>query len=441
MSAPTFTDGQILSAALHLNALQRFVQEQHDELLSVQMPVTGIADADRVWTGAIRHKVNSLDYVVKVTTTRQHLTLAVNGGTAATLSGVGLKTGTIDLTGLGLAADAFYLVTVTADHDYFEVHLVRERSAASYPALASFADGTTPTAAQWQALSTYADTAQATLGGPSAVGSWDARSHTPVSEYIWAGTLNHRCRYLAFGFLLRAPYNPADDGGLPYIDGYIGVNGTGVVRRRCGRNEPSPSASYDFDQTADGEKLWTGLVDLETYPAPGGAGLAIGEDYLLTFGAYDSTTYDLFTLGRLQYLYETPDPAGEALAGWTAWETWSQGDYVAGSSNSGTPNRKITAIRNNLLALGAAAPTYYNPAARQMDEYNLFGCRKRRFLHYRSSGQTAITWTARGKEQQSGLPEAIDWWLTLDLDSLDGLYRGVGYRMEGVLYAIEDDAP
>lgn len=441
MSAPTFTSGQIISAALHLNALQRYVQEQHDELLGVQMPVTGIADADRVWTGAIRHKVNSLDYKLRVTTTRQHLTLAVNGGTVATLSGVGVKTGTINLASLGLTVDAFYLVTVTADHDYFEVHLVRERAAASYPTLASFASGTTPTAAQWQELSTYADAVQAALGGPSAVGSWDARGHVPEWQYIWAGTLNHRCRYLAFGFYLRAPYNPADDGGLPYIDGFIGVNGTAVARRRVGRNEPSPSASYDFDQDPGTEKLWTGLIDLETYPAPGGAGLALGQDYLLTFGAYDSTTYDFYPLGRLQYLYETPDPVGETAAGWVSWDTWSQGDYVAGSSNTAAPNRKITTIRSNLLLLGAAAPNYLNPAARQVDEYNLFGCRKRRFLHYRSSGQSTITWTARGKEQQSSLPEAIDRWLALDLESVDGLYRGVRYRLEGILYAIEDDTP
>ncbi|HNU04156.1 MAG TPA: hypothetical protein PKL67_08375 [Anaerolineae bacterium] len=441
MAAPTFNDGQVLSAALHLNALQRNVQELHDEMLGVQMPVTGLADMDRVWTGAIRHKVDTLEYKVKVTTARQHLTLAVNGGTVATLSGVGVKTGTVNLASHGIALDAFYLVTVTADYDYFEVHLIRERKAASYPTLASFANGTTPTAAQWQALSTHADTVRATIGGPSAVGSWDARSNVPVSEYIWAGTMTHRSRYLAFGFYMSAPYNPADDGGPPYIDGFIGVNGTGVVRRRNGRHESSPSASYDFDQTPDREKLWTGVVDLETYPAPGGAGLAVGADYLLTFGAYDSTTYDLFPLGQLQYLYETPNPAGATLAGWTAWETWTQGDYVYGNSNPAPANRKITTIRSNLALLAAAAPTYFNPASRLVSAYNLFGCRKRRFLHYRSSGATTITWRARGQEQQSGLPLAVDRWLALDLDSLDGLYQGTAYRLEGVNYAIEDDVP
>ena len=267
-------------------------------------------------------------------------------------------------------------------------------------------------------------------------------SNPGILGTIWAGTMNHRCRYLAYDFYQMRTYHLADDGDISWLSTHIRINGVSVLHRRVGR-PTTAAAGEDFAQTTANDAGWSGMLDLDTYPGT----LTPGTDYLLTVTSdwsvdYNETLWETPTV-RVSYLYEVPD-AGQVVAGWTNFETWQHGHYAMGDSNPSVPARRITASVDNLEILGAAAPRYINPVARQAaDGVGMAGVRKRRFLHYKNSAGSScsIGWTYRGEDQTAGLPDASARWLALDMESLNGLWPGTYYSLSGALYALEDDEP
>jgi hypothetical protein len=156
-AVPTFTHGQVLSASGHLNALQDYVQAVHDDFLGLAVPCLAPVDVPRAsWTrpylGILRHKYDTLDYKFQVNSGT--LTLMLNGIALTPARGVGTwSAASVDLDALNLTVDQFYEITLSGS-GRGTVYLMRETNPRSALALASFDDGTIPTAAEWTALST-----------------------------------------------------------------------------------------------------------------------------------------------------------------------------------------------------------------------------------------------------------------------------------------------
>lgn len=445
MAAPTFTAGQVLSATFHVNGLQRYVHGVRDTFFGYQMPIPGCAFVDRPFNGAFRHKINSLDYDITLGGGTFPWRLYVNNSVRATFNSAGDYSGTLDLTALGLTVNEFYEVSIKDGTGALRVNkLCQSQAAIAGPLLASFADGTTPSAAEWQALSTYAVALEDRLLVPQAtfpvVRARPADPGALQLETKFAGTMIHRCRYLAYSFYQVAPYYDGDDDGDPWVSTFIGINGTGILHRRTGR-PTTAGPGLDFDQSVDNGE-WSGLVDLDTYPGT----LTPGEEYVLTVTSQGSTTEDVVVSLRLDYLYEAPAPV-ETLPGWTNFETWQHGDYAWGNANPGPGTRQIVTIKDNLEALGATTTAYINPVTAEGEAStgavftDLYGVRRHRYLHYRNDAGRNVTlvFDNRGEEQTVGMPDASERWLALDLESVEGLWPGTQYHLREALYAIEDE--
>lgn len=443
---PTFTAGQVLSASVHLNGMQRYAQGLHDEFLGPQMPFCGYSTEH--YSGFVRHHFNSLQYKVTLHEfANPPFHLRVNAQTVATFNTANTTyTGTASLAGLGLTVDNFYAVEVIGSGGYCWVELLREYQAITLPALASFANDTTPTAAQWQALSTYAGALADGLDMPVAAGRVAGGADTAGIE-ITAGkwTINHRCRYLAFKLLLQRPFTIGDDGLDSWTEAVFEINGEEVMFRHVGRTRTVP-AGVDFEQNPAGTYTFTDTLDLDTYPG----GLVQGDDYEIVLKIRDSSSDSYGETSILYYLYESP-AASQALAGWSEWRTWEQGNYVWGDSNPVANPKLVKTIKDNLEVVGGLNASALNPVASARNEADtltfLYGVRRRRWLHYfridDDQAQPKILWNFRGSEQSAGLPasDAADRFLALDFDSLEGLYPGTQYKLEDIAYAIEDSGP
>jgi len=451
MAAPTFVNGQVLSAALHLNGLQREIQQTRDLFFGPQAVFSGYVypwEAARgweAWTGVIRHRYNTFQYdVVVYNADDLPVTITLDDQVVATFSTLGAKAGSVDISGLEIDLNAFYVVKLSSKD--VRVNLLGEDAALPAFAPATFADGETPTAAQWQALSSRTNSLMSVLDEPTPLcapnGGWKDDSLSYIS---WTGTANHRCRYLAYRIWMVKPFHDSDGGGPGWMNMELAINGTVRMWRRLGPFQEPPGAPNfpDVDQQNYFEKLWEGVLDLDS------AGLTAGANYSIVVSATVGTTRDTERSLIVEYLYEAPS-GEEELPGWAAWPEWQHGDYVYGSSTA----KRVQTIRNNLVLLNAAVPIFNFAAKQQPDTDHarlgaLWGVRQRRFLHYRTreveEGQPAprpvLTYNQRSEEVTVGLPDASERWLALDMDSLDGLWPGVRYKLTGVLYAIEDDNP
>lgn len=459
---PTFADGQILSAAAHLNSLQRYLQGVHDDFMGTQMPFTGTRWTNDItwtytWTGYIRHRYNTLRYIVEILSggSSTTATVKVNDQTVATLSGAGTHNSTASLAALSLTAGQFYSVEVdTGGGDCNAiVWLLREEYAPSYPTLASFANGTTPTAVQWQDLSDYAaEVATESLHpyalGPRVQGGPRTGNHPDI--YLWAGTFSHRARYLAYKIHMVNCYHPSnypDPGGERWLDLRLYYNDTLAMKLRIGGTSGSADGSEYYEEynaePAEGH-TFEGALDLSTYPG----GLAQGNNYQAYAKVTSSTFWDGICRAEIQKLYLLPSTA-PVMAGWTTFVDWEHGDYVTGST--GSP--QVQDIVDNLGVL-AGLTEYANYPAMQAPSYSandgtdatvksLFGKRRWRFLHYRNGeeDEPSLVYQLRGQEESVGLDTAKDRWLVLDLDTVENLFPGLDYALTGVDYAMEDVEP
>lgn len=222
---PTFTEGQVMSASGHLNLLRASVlyllgmYQQGQGAWSRQYaePVAYDDGWDRWWDGWLRQQGTTLEYSITVTrhpTDTQyvrilynhvdltpHLSIAPGGNfdETVTLTGTKTLTGTTDgeFYALQIERQSWQDKRLTMDVGY-----LRQPVTASYPTLATFASGT-PTAAEWQALSTAAQTLYETMRQPRPLMS--ARNIGMEGEYKL--TVSHRTNTLFYRVRWRPPFD------------------------------------------------------------------------------------------------------------------------------------------------------------------------------------------------------------------------------------------
>jgi len=481
-AVPTFTQGQVLSASAHLNALQAYVQALRDDFSGVAMPFSSEYKT-RICTFALRHKYDYLSYSYEILSgsLAAKIQISIAGvwtdvpGSEHTGAGTYLGVD-VDISSLGLTVDEFYEVKVEIGYETWAqgrvtVHYLAETQAdfSGFATLPDFTDGMTPTAAQWQALSTRAAALGALIATPQPTGQ------ATYEQYVWPtayyrmvrGTFNHRGRYLAYRFYgFRSDNRDEDD--EHWTDNSIEINGVSVLRRRVGGgNAPgsaAPGEDYAFVDAREYE--WEGVLDLNTYPGT----LALGDFYRWTYrmtsvgggtGGGEGLGGSNANAGLL-YLYEIPDETA-ATSGWTNFVSWAHGDFVQGDSLS----PQVQTLVDNLNLLSAS--TQYANYATVMDRgtgpgYGLYGIRRWRWLHYRTDPQDnrshaddddpydpmppagtrtidaepVLIYTYKGDEKRVSLSDAYYDWLALDLDSAEGLVPGTPYKLENVRYALED---
>lgn len=397
---PNFNAGQILSADGHMNALQQYITLVHDDVAGVSVP--GQASA----ACYVRHVWNTLAYSL----VRNSGTVTVKYGstTVLTVAPGDPQSGTVDLSGFGFTVNEFYAVTVTGDAT---IYYLREQNTTAYPTLAAFTNGSTPTAAQWQALNTYAAALADNLDVPLPLntrlkGNADFNTQYPMV---------HRGRNLVFGFKCTAPYQC----DAPNAGTRVQLWGGGVRL---------------FDRSYTSSTTVEETLDLSTlYPA-----LTIGASYRINLiVSQQSCEFD----GEfwLYKLYEYPSSA-DAAPGWTPFTKWQHGGWVWG--NAGGPPR-VSIIKANLEALGGIVTglNYMTPQRASAGSNSfLYGIRRRRFLHYKTftDEPCSVNWMYQGEAQQTTLPTSSTSFLAADLDSLEGLTVGTHYWIGGTKYALED---
>jgi hypothetical protein len=166
---PTFATGQVLSATAHLNPLQEYIQALRDDLTGSAMPFLawypyGDVPVSKSWKGALRHKKNYLSYSYVILSGNGDCQIKIGGVTVpgSLHNGPGNYSATdVDISSMLLTVDEFYDVEFTIANEGFVegrayIWFVGEAYTPSTYSPAAFADGTTPTAAQWNVLSSYA---------------------------------------------------------------------------------------------------------------------------------------------------------------------------------------------------------------------------------------------------------------------------------------------
>jgi len=471
---PVFYSGQIFSATVHGNALQAYVQNLSDDINGIQMPFMGVywlGDLEYTyeWSGRIRHKFNTLRYWVK-----SAAQILVNNTVVQEFSAPGWHSGTVDLSALNLSIDGIYEVRVTALNGQFRVLLLAETTTLTLPTLASFADGTAPTAAQWNDLCAYASILaqsrmlpQPTYAQHVQTAPW-SRQWTGVFPFY--GTLQHRARYLAYSITVHAPYHASRYGNGFDHDGYLDeydhlrryqyVNNDeqwGIARLYINSEliakfaaahvfSPMPTGP-DFGEfyrevRGHGAPSYTftsdeyGLLDLETY-APD---LEYGQVYSLVVHYVDSTHWDLYDSCRVNFLYEVP--ALQPPHGWRQFRPWQHGSIVRGTSDS-VP--AIGDLINNLQQLSSVLPFNY-PTRLVRGTTEAFGLRKWRWLHFEitpesSENNATLRYYYNNEERSIILKHKQGEFGVFDLESAEGLYPGTRYTLYNVLWALEDVRP
>lgn len=444
---PTFVDGQIMSANAHLNRLSRAVRHL---LGTYQTARPVFAGARKVgltssyatwWTGAIRHKANTLRIAwiqygetIWIRIKYEDIVVAEFSKTA-----VGEQTfdESVDISGAGLVDGEFYRVTVEIKRDsgtcelcWFWLLDLAETESASLPTLPDCDDDDVLTAAQWNALSQYAEALYA-AGSGAQPGFPLVRSKLTTVYYMVAGGIRHVSNSLAYR-VWRKKSNPGYNFELKIV-----VNGTTLVSLD---DSSTPTYTEDCDDAFPLDDLYYPYIDTLDLS---GLGLSAGEPYQVhVWGDDEDSPYE-HDRGLVDYLYEVPDMS--LPSGWTALPEWTAGDYVRGSA--GTP--KVKDIRDDLAWLGARL-ALYNPACKRWyspnDEFPLgfYLVHGARYLHYYSESEKTprVRYFAGGEWQEVSLPaDSSDDWRVYDLDQIGLLAAGRRYLVQGCEYVFEDVDP
>ncbi len=447
---PSFVDGQIISAEGHLNRLARAERFLFGLAMGSQFPLASrrtveLYDTYRtVWEGAIRHRRDILILECRFYSpvSNQFQARVKYGDTVVmetapvTVAGAETKTFTSDLTAYGLTDGQFYEVTVEvrtpAGHclECYAIPLqISEMDAVTYPELASFAEGDTPTAADWNALSEYASALwEATRNPrPPFPGRW--AKHTSVStELLWAG-MHHRAERLRYQV-----WRKKDETTYK-----IRIYARGVlIREITDATPPVYTPENSASPFPDSDLYYPYTEDLDI----SGLGIGVGDTYIVRIeGTEGENPLDQYAKGIVDYVYEVPgDPI--SAPGWYTLPDWSHGDVVHG--NAGEP--RVQWLRDNLIwltsRLGMVNPAChvrYDDAAKRPFEF--WSERRWRWLHYysRSGDEPTLLYYFGGEWQEEPLSAEQDYsWHTLDLDSIDGLAVGRRYMIRGCKYAFED---
>jgi len=445
---PTFASGQVMSAQAHLNRLSRAVRH----LLGMyQSPRTAFVGTRKVgltssyatwWTGAIRHKANTLklvwrQYYETVRVRVKYGSTTVYESDWITAVGEEQIEETADIGGAGLTDNALYTVTVeirrqtgACEECWFWLLDLAETESLSLPTLPVCNDEDVLTAAQWNALSQYAEALHRAGSGPQA-GYPAVRSKLTTVYEMVRGGIRHVSNSLVYQ-VWRKKNNP----GYNFELG-IEVDGTRLITL-----DDSSPPNYTLENSGKPFPLaelyypYTGTLDLSSL------GLTAGQVYRVHVRGDDPDSVYEHDRGLVDYLYEIPDSSSPS--GWTALPEWTHGDYVRGSA--GTP--RVKAIRDDLAWLGARM-ALYNPACRHWyapnDEFPLgfWFVRRGRYLHYYSESEKSprLRYYADGWQEVSLPAESSDAWRVYDLEQLGLLTVGRRYLVQGCEYAIEDFDP
>ena len=528
-TSPTFSNGQIISASGHLQAL---ADNTRWLLAGYRRPQTCwpasrldgsthrrhmLAEGNewqRVYEGMIRHKADTLSYGLSVVADSVlNCKVRVTGGSATqthTISG-GSGTTAIDDTLDVSGESGFYLTAVDVQmldgvtpHPFqgtTEVQplYIEETDAESYGSLAAFTNGSTPTAAQWQALSDRADTLYAQLGGVSA--PWLAEP--PARDGVICGASVYRNEYLRYDLRLKLPsifpaYPETQQYGtwvavVSYNGTVVGARGWGVLD--TGTSLPGTVVLKDATYFFEGQQIklqtgpvvtlgskasdtFTGCTLVGTHwraAGPGdwvkhwpeqtpvgdseeeyanytgvfsltGLGLSEGTRYPVQALAYwDGHEYGDNTTAVLKVNLLSEQPASNpTLTGWSAMPTFAHGDTVTGTASAKT-------IRDNLTWLSSRV-VYANPSTmrRYWQDQGAWFIHRLRWLHYyiiydelsdTEEPSAEIGWMVGGEWKTDSLPYEPNTWLVHDLWGVAGLLDGYAYRVRLPGYCMEDSIP
>lgn len=532
-ASPTFTDGQIVSASGHLGALAdntRWLLGMYRRPQTVWASVrlgednwnrVMLPEGDwwqRCYDGYIRNKTDVLAFgvtVVKDTSYACKVRVSAGGGavsdtqTVAAGSGSATVSGTLDVSGLS----GFYQVAVdvqalsggsgTPQRGTLEVMplYLEETDAQSYSALAAFTAASTPTAAQWQALSTRDTTLHSQLGGVNA--AWMAAALTQQNDTAVWGTDVYRNEYLRYDLRVRMPsLFPAFPETQQYAtlvavvyynDTVVGARGWDVLD--TGTSLPGTVVLKDGAHFYEGQqiKLQTGPVVtlgskagstfmgctlvgthwrapgagdwVKHFPEQGPGGDVDAEDavyqgvFALTgLGLIEGTRYQVKVVhyfdgheygtnctGNIRALLLSTQPASNpTLSGWSSMPAFAHGDTVTGAGS-------VKTIRDNLTWLSSRI-VYRNPATARQWAWSepAWFIQTRRWLHYfclYNEGLTEeeptpeIGWMVGREWKTQTLPYEPNRWLKYDLWNLPNLLPGYPYRVTLPGWALEDDLP
>lgn len=526
---PQFAQGQYFSAAMHGNALINNcevllgVYNGPSCLWQTGKMASGsynwnqgygpTADGYRIWSGAVRHKTSgeTLTYCVRVwrdsvetTTVKVKIIGTTNTHNIAAGSGYVDQTGSIDIS--GKTADTFYEVFVDVACDRqptAQVLYIFETDAQSYAALAGFTAGSTPTAAQWAALSARASTLwqQQTEPPLALFGSYHTHQ-TPTRGEAGVGRwlMRYNNAYLAYQFRVRYPANRdmsyhaviSVNGVEKVRKGYyclsygvdetettialkaasVGLSGGEVMRLQNG-SELFQLGTYNgstgkWDDCVRGYNgttpqalsgpcyVWQPETDGETWERQADYVLYRGVVDISQQGLVEGSLYEV-TATEAAYDAEWDLPSNKVdLSGFgidyiytvsastptlTGWSAMPS--FHRGSTVGGAGSMKT--IRDNLTWLSATTRIVYrNNAAPYLGRWGGYGVRQKRWLVYYCTDAEQqpelVYWRNTKEVEVVGLTNRPYEWVSYDLDGAEGLWDGVGYHVRGVTYAMEDDS-
>lgn len=531
---PEFAAGQYFSATMHGNALVNCAEVLMGVYKGPQcLWQTGFAgndgddDADdwnwgyghtgsgyyRIWSGAVRHKTSAdtLAYSVRVWKTAAAQTVRVKAGTSLSDSNVvAAGSGYVDVTDSidvsGMTADTFYEVFVdvhpASGGIKAQALYIYETDAKSYPTLAAFTAGSTPTAAHWQALSDRASDLWQQLTEPTLplFGAYHTHQVETLGEQkLGRWMMRYNNRYLAYQIRVRAPRNNgkityyfelmADNvpmaraGWYSFLHEYApGVqviafkNNTGLAEgtslRMYGGSElvklGTPNVDGSFADCVRGYNetpqqtlkndcyVWQEFQDGETYEKQADYAVYRGVVDLNTLGLNEGQLYEVTIIpGRHEHFNPgdtdrtdmsafgvdylyTTSASQPYVPGWSAMPSYSRGSTVTGAAS-------IKTIRDNLTWLSNTARIVYrNHASPFLGRWGGYGVRQRRWLVYyctdKDQSPELMYWTNNKELETVGLTNKPYEWVSYDLSAAEGLWDGVGYHVRGVTYAMEDDS-
>lgn len=448
---PTFSSGQVLSASAHLNSLQNVVHGISNARTGYALPFCGIRTMDSFpatleWRGYIRHKSNT--FVYHITNLENYsMTISINGEVIKTHATAGVYTASVDISDLELTVNQFYEVVVTSGR-YIQVWSLGEIHTLNLPTLATFADETTPTAAEWQDLSDYTAELLTSMAQTSPcltqLSAKIENARWVEGTYPLVGSFAYYNNKLQFGAFLQAPYWRATgdvlDTGQRWTCLRLYIGGVLVAKLMAGDTALGGFAEdgSEFYQGANvirgGTHEFNVEIDLATY-APS---LSLGTTYDIYAQAFDSTLLD--DIGRAHVLYLFAPPGDVVIGGWSTFSAWAHGNYIKGSTS--TPNAQ--AIKTNLELLGALTPPINFAAINCISQdgvTRLWGVRKYRYLHHRQLVEDTapvLRYTYAGKENEVTLTDSYDAWQVHDLEAVANLYPGTLYYIDGAKVALED---
>lgn len=531
--SPTFTDGQIISASGHLQALAdnaRWLLGMYRRPATVWATVRLGEDTwnrvmlpegswwQRAYDGYIRNKTDVLGYgidVVQDSGLTCNVRISAGGGavsaTHLVAAGAGTETlsGTLDVSGL----NGFYQVTVdvqalsggvgTPQRGTLEVMplFIAETNAQSYSTLAAFTTASTPTAAEWQALSTRDTTLYNQTGGANV--PWLAEPLTQRNNTAVWGTDVYHNEYLRYDLRVRMPslfpafpetQQYATLVAVAYYNGtVVGARGWGVLG--AGTSLPGTVVLKDATYFYQGQqiKIQTGpIVTLGSkagstftgcslsgdhwrtpgpgdwvkhFPEQGPGGDVDAEDAIyqgvfpltslgLTEGTryqvkvvhyFDGHEYGTNCTGNIRALLLSTQPASNpTLTGWATMPAFVHGSAVTGAGS-------VKTIRDDLTWLSSRI-VYRNPAAARQWAWSepAWFIQMRRWLHYfclfgenstEEEPKPEVGWMVGREWKTQALPYEPNKWLKFDLWGLPNLLPGYPYRVKLPGWAMEDDLP